>query len=199
MVNVFLLLRRYSVLLLFILLQGLCISLLVRYNKSHQARYMQISYELTGRVNKRYTKATSYFSLGENNRLLAAENNRLRNALANNFTRIDTLGKPVQDTVKLDSVATIRKFLWRGAHVVNNSVSSQTNMITIERGRNQGIQPDMAVMAPGGIVGLVTDVSGNMAVVMSLLHRKSSTSVMLKRGSITGILEWDGKNPMLLQ
>jgi rod shape-determining protein MreC len=197
--NVFLLIRRFSILLLFVLLQVLSIGMLVRYNKSHQARYMELSYEVTGRVNKQYSTAIGFINLGENNRRLAEENNRLRNNLPGNFTRVDTLGKPVQDTVPVDSVTTIRKFLWRKAHVINNSVSSQNNMLTLERGRNQGIQPEMAVMAPGGIVGLVTDVSNNMAIVMSLLHRKSSTSVMLKRGNITGILDWDGKNPMLLQ
>lgn len=197
--NVFLLIRRFSLLLLFLLLQVLSISLLVKYSKSHQARYMELSYELTGRINKKYATTIGYLTLGENNRLLAEENNRLRNQSGINFTRIDTSAKPVKDTSRLDSTTVIRKFLWRTAHVINNSVSTQNNMITLERGRNQGIQPEMAVMAAGGIVGLVTDVSDNMAVVMSLLHRKSVTSVMLKKGSITGILDWDGRNPMLLQ
>jgi rod shape-determining protein MreC len=197
--NVFLLIQRFSILLLFLGLQVLSISLLVRYNKSHEARYLEWSYEITGRINKRYSTATGYLKLGENNRLLAAENNRLRNLLGSNFTTIDSSGRLVADSIGLDSSTTTRKFLWRNAKVVNNSVSSQNNMITIERGRLQGVAPDMAVMAPGGIVGLVTDVSNNMAIVMSLLHRKSSASVMLKRGGITGILDWDGRNPLLLQ
>jgi rod shape-determining protein MreC len=48
-------------------------------------------------------------------------------------------------------------------------------------------------------VGVVTDVSSNMSIVMSLLNRKSATSVMLKNDGTTGILEWNGLSPRFLQ
>ena len=41
--NFFLLLRRFYVLLLFLLLQVISITLLVRYNKSQQAKYMELA------------------------------------------------------------------------------------------------------------------------------------------------------------
>lgn len=186
-------------LLLFLVLQIISLSMLVKYNRSHQARYMELSYELTGRINKQYSGVTGYLTLGRNNRLLADENTQLRNLLPANFTSIDTSARLVADTVKYDTLGKIRKYLWRTARVVNNSVNSQNNMITLERGRNQGVQPEMAVMAPSGIVGIVTDVSDNMSVVMSLLHRKSATSVMLKNSATLGIVDWNGVNPGLLQ
>jgi rod shape-determining protein MreC len=197
--NFFLLLRRFYVLLLFLLLQIISITLLVRYNKSQQAKYMELAYDFTGRINKKYTDVVGYFSLSDNNKALSEENTRLRNMLAENFTSIDTGAVLKRDTVLVDSSKVIRKYQWRHARVINNSVSSQFNFITIERGRLQGVAPEMAVVSANGIVGLVTDVSDNMAVVKSLLHRKSTTSVMLKRGGTTGLLEWDGKNAGLLQ
>jgi rod shape-determining protein MreC len=198
--NIILLLRRFSVLIFFLLLQALSLWMLTRYSRSHQARYMELSYEATGRINKKYSGLLNYFSLGENNRYLAEENARLRNMLASNFTVIDTSVVLHRDTARLDTTGmVVRKFIWRPARVINNSVAGQNNYITLERGRLQGIQPDMAVVGPSGIVGIVTDVSDNMAIVMSLLHRKSQVSVMLKNSGITGIVEWDGKNPQLLQ
>ena len=197
--NIFLLIRRFFVLLLFLLLQVLSLSLLVKYNSSQQAKYMETAYEITGRINKKYNNFTRYFSLNENNRLLAEDNAKLHNLSSGNFTSIDSSARVVMDTSVVDSSKLIRKYLWRDARVVNNSVSGQNNYITLERGRKQGIEVDMAVMGPGGIVGRVTDVSYNMSVVMSLLHRKSVTSVMLKNSRITGILEWNGNNPGLLQ
>lgn len=197
--NFFLLIRRLQVFLLFLFLQVISIALLVSYNKSHQARYMEWAYDATGSINKRYSNVAAYFSLTENNKRLAEENNRLRNLLAENFTSIDTSATLRRDTVQADSSRVIRKYLWRSAAVINNSVAGQNNFITIERGRLQGIAPEMAVVSAGGIVGVVTDVSDNMAIVRSLLHRKSITSVMLKNGRNTGLLEWDGKNPGLLQ
>jgi len=171
----------------------------VKYNKSHQARYFEFAYEVTGKINKRYNNFTRYFGLNENNRILSAENNRLHNLSSTNFTFIDSSARIITDTAVVDSSRLIRKYLWRNARVINNSVSDQNNYLTLERGRKQGIAPDMAVMGPAGIVGRVTDVSDNMSIVMSLLHRKSVTSVMLKNGGITGILEWNGVNPGLLQ
>lgn len=197
--NFFLLLRRFYVLLLFIAMQILCLTLLVKYNKSHQARYMEIAYNFTGKINKKYTEVTDYFSLAKNNQALAQENNRLRNLLPQNFTSIDTGTVLMRDTLSIDSTKVIRKYLWRNARVINNSVQSQNNFITIERGRLQGIAPEMAVIGASGIVGIVTDVSDNMAIVKSLLHRKNTTSVMLKKTGTSGLLDWDGKNAGLLQ
>jgi rod shape-determining protein MreC len=174
--------------------------MLVRYSKSHKANYMQLAYEVTGNINKRYFGIIRYFSLAENNDFLIAENEQLNNRLPENFTIIDSstsvgeLGALVRDTTNLT-----RKYTWRKARVVNNSVASQNNFITLERGSKQGIQPDMSVVSAAGIVGIVTDVSDNMSVVMSLLHRKSNTSVSLKKSGVSGILEWNGASPERLQ
>lgn len=197
--NIFLLIRRFFVFLLFIVLQVLSLTLLVKYNRSQQAKYLETAYELTGRINKKYNSFTRYFSLNENNRVLAEDNTRLHNLASSNFTSLDSSARLVTDTLVVDSSKTIRKYFWRDARVINNSVAGQNNYITLERGSKQGIAVDMAVMGPGGIVGRVTDISNNMCVVMSLLHRKSITSVMLKKGGIAGILEWNGENPELLQ
>jgi rod shape-determining protein MreC len=53
----------------------------------------------------------------------------------------------------------------------------------------------MAVVGPQGVIGKVVDVSSNMAVVMSLLHRKNSVVALLKKGSGYGEVIWDGKDP----
>ncbi len=186
-------------LLIFLLLQVFSISMLVRYSNSHKARYMEMAYEVTGRINRGYSNLTGYFSLAENNRQLASENTRLGNLLAENFASIDTGTIEKSFEIRFDSNIVQRKYFWRPARVINNSVSAQNNYITLERGRKQGITEDMAVVSAAGIVGVVTDVSENMSLVMSLLHRKSNTSVALKNSGITGILEWNGENPERLQ
>ncbi len=173
--------------------------MLVNYSNSHRAKYFELAYEFTGKINKKYNGITRYFSLSENNSFLAKENERLNNLLKVNFTTIDTGAQVREVQIVVDSNSLTRKYLWRVARVINNSVSAQNNYITLERGRLQGIQPDMAVTSAAGIVGIVTDVSDNMSVVMSLLHRKSNTSVAHQKTGITGILEWNGINPERLQ
>src|SRR6187549_3978466 len=114
------------------------IMLLVKYNRSHQAKYMELAYEVTGRINKRYNNFTRYFSLNENNRYLAEENNKLHNLVTDNFTFIDSTARLLSDTSIVDSNRMIRKYLWRFARVINNSTNAQNNYITLERGKKQG-------------------------------------------------------------
>lgn len=173
--------------------------ILVHYNRSHRAWYMQASYELTGRINSQANKIESYFSLQENNRLLAEENARLKNELRQNFIQFDTTINIVADTMKWDSTGKPRKYFYRHALVVDNSISLQKNFITLQRGSSQGIDKDQAVTSAGGIVGIVTDANSNYSIVMSLLNRDTRTSVLMKKDLATGILTWDGRSPDRLQ
>lgn len=197
--NIFVFLRRFSYLLSFLILQVVAIGLLVSYNRSHEAAYLQFSYEITGKINKQANKVETWLSLGDNNKRLAQENTDLKNNLPYNFISLDTTGRVVMDSVKWDSTGMQRKYFYRTARVVNNSVAFQTNTITIERGTAQGVTKGQAVTCAGGIVGIVTDASSNYAIVMSLLNRNSRQSVMMKYSNAWGTLTWDGKNPTLLQ
>jgi rod shape-determining protein MreC len=155
--------------------------------------------ETTGWFDKKYNNVESYFRLKAENKRLADENNKLRNMLAGNFSGPDTTKTFFIDSLIRDTTGKMRKFIWLPAKVINNSISSQTNYITLERGANQGVRKGMAVVAPGNsIVGTVAAVSDNYSIVMSLLHRNSQVSSMLKKDRNAGKLEWDGKDPLEL-
>jgi rod shape-determining protein MreC len=129
---------------------------------------------------------------------LAKENEELRNKLLSNYERPDTTERMMQDTVPYDTLGHYRKYLWRSAKVVNNSVSLQNNTLTIARGENQGVQKNMGVISAGGVVGVVINTSANYAVVMSMLHRQSRLSASLKKTGETGQILWDGVNPQYI-
>ena len=195
MKNIFIFIRRYFNFLFFIVLQITSLVFLVKYNDTHQAVYAGVANEITGRVNEQFNKVQNYFHLKENNRLLMEENNRLKNLLGVNFENADTTKKLVLDSLVRDTLGRQRKYLWLPAKVVNNTVSQQMNYITLHRGSNEGVKKDMAVVGPQGVVGTVIDVSENFSRVMSLLHRNSKVSSMLKKSKIIGSVEWDGKDP----
>ena len=48
------------------------------------------------------------------------------------------------------------------------------------------------------VLGVITDVSKDFAVVMSLLHKDSRISGKLLKGGETGTLNWDGKTPNII-
>lgn len=197
--NLFAFIRRYSVLILFLLLEIISCYLLFRYNRFHQAVYMDVASEITGYLQAQYNTVNSYFLLREENDALRHKLSELQNRLPENFQQPDTTVQLVTDTVRVDSVVTMRRYQYQEAQVVNNSISQPNNYITLHRGSRQGVQPGMVVVGPGGVVGVVLDVTDNYATVMSVLHRQSRISARLKKTGEAGRIEWDGANPRLVQ
>jgi rod shape-determining protein MreC len=164
-------------------------------SKTHQAFFASTANEVTGSINKKYYGFREYFSLRETNKQLAIENAMLRNQLKANFDVPDTSSIVQIDSLVTDSLNRYRKFTFLPAKVVGNTVTSNTNYIMLERGSKQGVTKDMSVIAPQGIVGVVVEVSENYSKVMSLLHKFSKVSAMLKNGNTSGDVEWDGNDP----
>ncbi len=198
--NLFAFIRRHAILLLFLILEIISLSLLVQYNRFHQSVYMDIAGEWTGKAEEKMQNWRLYFSLKKENEALQQRVNELQNQLAQNFQIPDTsTGKIQSDTLLIDSLTQYRKYLYREATVVNNSVHLPTNFITLHRGYLQNIQPGMVVVGPLGVIGVVMDVSNNFSTVMSMLHRQSRISAKLKKTGEMGRVEWDGADPRLVQ
>lgn len=194
--NIFLFIRRYFNFIVLLILQGFSIYLIVHYNSFHNAVFSGVMNEVTGKINTQYNKIDYYFQLKKTNEQLARDNERLRNQLKENFERPDTSTKIVTDSIPYDTLGNRRKWMYLSAKVVSNSVAAQNNFIVLGRGSGQQLKKDEGVVDPNnGVVGIVTDVSENYAVVMSLLHKDSKISAKLKKSGDAGQVIWDGKDP----
>jgi len=196
--NVFLFLKRYSVLIIFLVLQGLALSMLFSYNRFHQTTYGIFSNEVAGSLNKRVNKVESFFTLSEQNQALRKQNAALLSYLPSGSVSPDTSFLVVSDTIAVDSLKSYRQYQYFDAKIISNSVFLQQNYIVLHRGSVQGIVSNMAVVGTDGLIGTVISVSENMAIVMSLLHRQSKVIAVLKKGSGLGEVTWDGKDPRFL-
>ncbi len=195
--NIFLFIRQYFNLLSFLILQIICIVSISKFSKTHEAFFSTKANEVTGVINARYNGFTKYFNLSKVNQDLAIENNKLRNLLQSNIVASDSSVISRVDTLIKDTLNRYRKYTFLPAIVVGNTVSLESNFITLERGSKQGVKPEMGVLGPNGIIGKVVSVSENYSVVMSLLNRNSKVSAMFKRGKeqYAENIEWDGENP----
>ena len=194
--NIFLFIRRYFNFILFLLLQGFGIYLIVHYSHYHTAIFSETANQLTGKVNEQYSRAAYYFRLKKTNDSLVAANEKLYNKLKADFELPDTTSNFIIDSIKVDSMEQYRRYHYFPAKVVYNSVASQNNFIVLGRGASQQIKEGMGIIDPNsGVVGIVTEVSKDYAVVMSLLHKDSHLSGKLLKGGESGILNWDGKEP----
>lgn len=131
---------------------------------------------------------TEYFYLREQNQKLAEENTRYRNSFDQSFKSNIVTRQQIRDSVYQ------QQYFYISARIINNSVNKQYNYITLNRGRRDGLLPDMAVITDDGAVGIVQNVSNNFALVVSVLNRKIGISAKIKKNGYFGSARWDGED-----
>ena len=191
--NVLLFIYRNHVFFVFLLLEFICFSLIVRNNNFHRGSVLSSSNRLVGNIYELNNNITEYFRLKSVNEELAVENAALRALLNESKYSIPTGKGEVRDSI------TRQHYTYIPAKVINNSTDRQDNYLTINRGILQGVEPEMAVISSSGIVGIVKDVSKNYASVLSILHHNSSISAKLSESGYIGSLVWDGRDPQVAQ
>ncbi|MCD6346361.1 MAG: rod shape-determining protein MreC, partial [Bacteroidales bacterium] len=96
--------------------------------------------------------------------------------------------------VTLDSTFKRQGYIYIPAQVINNSVNKIYNYLTLDKGADSGVEPDMAVVSPFGIVGVVKSVSPGYARVISVLNPQLRISVRLNQSQYFGSMNWDTQN-----
>ena len=185
----FLLLWRNNFTLFFILLQALCIYLIVRNNRFQQASVLNATNKVVTSTMESVNYVKEYIHLRDNNIALAEENARLRTQLNEARYDADSSQVAIKDSV------TLQQYTYITAKVIDNSVNHRNNFITLNKGSLQGVKPEMGVITSNGIVGIVNHVSEHYCTVMSLLHKESNISAMIKRNKFFGSLQWEGGDP----
>lgn len=177
--------------LLFAALFIISVGLTIQTHNYHNNKFLSSANFMSGRVFTFKNNITDYFSLEEENQRLLQENLTLRKQLVR-FRK--TIAIPKLDTTFLSA-----KFDYYSARVINNNYSRTKNHITIDKGKRNGLQIDMGVISSKGIVGIVSDVSENYALVQSILNTKSSINAKLKKSNHFGSLVWNTKDPNVAQ
>lgn len=179
-------LKRYNYVLVFVLLEVAGLVMVSRtsyYQSSHIIRWANM---VSGNCYARVNSVSGYFGLRAENDHLAAENAMLRARLESSYiSYVDTVFE-VNDTVYR------QRYAYTEATVLKNTWGQVDNYIMINKGERQGVEVDMAVISPQGIVGVVVGTTENFAVVMPVLHSDSRNSVKVRRTSTNGSLVWDG-------
>jgi rod shape-determining protein MreC len=85
------------------------------------------------------------------------------------------------------------------AHVVFNTINKTHNYIIIDKGSKEGVVPDMAVLSPNGVAGLVSNVSDNFSTVISILNPNSRISAKIIPINQIGTVVWLDNDPTIAQ
>lgn len=178
--------KKYSHVLVFILLEVVAVLFIVQnsfYQRSHLVRWGNA---VAGGWNAAVSTVTGYFDLKAENEYLAAENAQLRAQLASSYISYSDSVFQVNDTIYR------QRYSYTEAQVIKNSYNLPKNYMMINKGAQQGVKVDMAVISPQGIVGVVVNTTRNFATILPVLHTDSRNSVKLKRTNSAGSLIWEG-------
>jgi len=85
------------------------------------------------------------------------------------------------------------QFTYISAKIVSNGTNNKHNFIIIDKGRDSGVEEDMGVVSPNGVVGVVSSVSDSYSYVISMLNINQSVSAKIGTSGAFGPLIWDGK------
>ena len=182
------LILKYHFTIIFILLEIVSFSLIIRHNEYQRAIFSESASTLFGNISSTITSIKDYFRLKEINESLAKENILLKNRLEAYEFLQDTI---IQRTVVEGSIPV---YEYIGAKQVNATYNRTKNYITLNRGRKNGLQKEMAVCTPEGIVGLIQDLSDHFAVVIPLINVDARISAKIKKNNYYGSLQWDGND-----
>ncbi|MCR4693886.1 MAG: rod shape-determining protein MreC [Pseudobutyrivibrio sp.] len=112
----------------------------------------------------------------EENEALVAQVEELNSQIDSMKLQLDELSE-LQELYEMDQ--NYYDYKTTGARIIAKGTSNWFNTFTIDKGSNDGIAVNMNVIADGGLVGIVTSVGSDYAVVRTIIDDTSNTSATI--------------------
>jgi rod shape-determining protein MreC len=123
------------------------------------------------------------------------ENERLRQELAQFGVRLQQERAQAQRTRTLEQLLELRsqsQFATVAAGVIAGGASPDFRTVTIDKGTADGLRPDLAVIAPAGVVGRIITPTARAAKVQLLIDRNAAAGALVERSRAQGVVEGTG-------
>lgn len=180
--------QKYSNFLIFFILEVVAFLLLTNYNEYPKSSVLSTSNAIVAFNYKIANDVVSYFRLSSVNNQLQEENATLRNQIAE-------LQNLIEDSVEQSEYTYSHlDYTCIPAKVIQLSTNKQHNFLTINKGLRDRVYKGMGVRNNEGIVGIVTTVSNNFAVVIPVINTNCRISAKFLKNGYYGTIEWDGKD-----
>ncbi len=185
---------KYHHWILFVVLEAVSAVLLFQYNSYQGSVWFSSANAVTGYVYDRFSAIESFFSLAKVNEELTLRNYYMERQLAQ-LRRLygeATESADAEGQRRLDSLSQYKLI---PAKVVASELHKANNLMTIDRGSADGVEPGMGVACGRGIVGVTFLTGSHYSVVIPVLNVTSSRISCTIRGTgYFGVLRWYGKD-----
>jgi len=181
---------RYSVVFLFILLEGIAIYLMAQDRKYQGSIILSSGNTVVAEMYQWSNTVVEFFKLKAANENLSEENTALKNKIIVLESKLASVQPHIKDTVHF-RIPPEMEYRFISAKVINNSTNKKLNYITIDKGSLSGIKPDMGVVSEEGVVGIVKNVSPQYSVIIPILNPKIEISCKFTKSNYSGPLVWN--------
>jgi rod shape-determining protein MreC len=131
-----------------------------------------------------------------------AENERLARELGAARIALQQERSRAQRTRSLEALLELRgrvPLQTTAADVIAAAATPEFRTITIGKGAYDGLRPDMAVLAPAGVVGRVIVPAAHAAKVQLLIDRNAAAGALIERTRAQGVATGSGENVLKLE
>lgn len=138
----------------------------------------------------------NYFALQE----IRRENDQLKQEVTKLRVSLEQERSVAQQARTLQQLLDLRSatgFETAAAMVIGSGADPEFRTITIDKGTQDGLRPDMAVMSPAGIVGRILMPTARAAKVQLIIDRDAAAGVLIERSRVNGVVEGLGSGEEL--
>jgi rod shape-determining protein MreC len=131
-----------------------------------------------------------------------AENERLTRELGSARIALQQERSRSQRTRSLEALLELRgrvPLQTTAADVIAAAATPEFRTITVGKGASDGLRPDMAVIAPAGVVGRVIVPAAHAAKVQLLIDRNAAAGALIERTRAQGVATGWGENVLKLE
>jgi rod shape-determining protein MreC len=180
--------------LIFVLLEALSLTLLFSYNGYQNSVWLSSANAVTGHFYQWTSAVESYFSLTKVNEGLALRNFYLERQVTQ-LRRLYAEATQKMDEQEQQGLDSLSRYQLIAAKVVSNELGKMDNLMTIDKGSDDGVDVGMGVACGRGVVGVTYLVSDHYSVVIPVLNTHASRISCAIRGyGYFGVLRWYGED-----
>src|SRR5207244_8243138 len=135
-------------------------------------------------------------------RQVRAENDSLRRQLADAQIQIQEQRALAGRSRALEQLLELRDRLdlkTTAAEIIGAGTTPDFRTVTIDKGLMQGLGPDMAVIAPSGVVGRVVVPSARASKVQLLIDRNAAAGALIERSRAQGVVVGAGDDKLRME
>ncbi len=180
--------------LIFVVLEAVSLTLLFSYNGYQGSVWFSSANAVAGQVYSWSSALESFFKLSKVNEDLTIRNYHLERQVAQ-LRRLYQEATQEKDPQELRGLDSLSRYQLIPAKVVSSELGKMDNLMTIDKGKADGVEDGMGVACGRGVVGVTYLVSDHYAVVIPVLNAHLSRIRCAIRGyGYFGVLRWYGQD-----